>query len=627
MLIVELDGPQADVEAETAAVRQIAKDAGAFEIREAADADDRAAIWRGRKAAFAAMGRISPAYIVQDGVVPRTALHEVLDRISALSAAAGLRVANVFHAGDGNLHPLVLFDDADPAQAEAAEELSGAILDECISHGGSITGEHGVGVDKSKYMSAHVQRRRSRHHATAPLRVRPGGPVQSRQDLPDPATVRRSPRGQAGASPARHVRADRPFLKIKILIGRKFCAGLLPMPAADSIPAQLDASLRPGQAGRRRLTPSAGVQPRLVAAPAVNQSGQRRTQSGRRTRADRDPARHRLQDRLGRSARTRRPGHRDDQAGPGDRARGRRSGRLRRSRGHARTTRQRPRRGRSATRARRGRTGTVGGVLATGVAGPLRLRYGSPRDLLIGITIVRADGTVARSGGKVVKNVAGYDLGKLFAGSRGTLGLITEATFRLHPIPQSTAYVTTQCDSPHACELLLAAALAPPVAPVAAELSWPQASAPIALGVALEGDPAGVAQRATLLSELLAKQASQAQGSRPASVVSVSDSPPPWWRSGPAAQPDGTVLQLAFWPGELVNVLTRTPLGRRTRRPRPRRRRLRRCGSTPRGRLRCGRRSSRRLHHQPARLAGPSTASRAPRPIAPASSSSTRRSP
>jgi glycolate oxidase len=152
VLIVELDGPTADVEAETAAVRQIAEDAGAFEIRQAADPVERALIWRGRKAAFAAMGRISPAYIVQDGVVPRTALHDVLDRISALSAAAGLRVANVFHAGDGNLHPLVLFDDCDPAQSQAAEVLSGAILDECISHGGSITGEHGVGVDKSKYM-------------------------------------------------------------------------------------------------------------------------------------------------------------------------------------------------------------------------------------------------------------------------------------------------------------------------------------------------------------------------------------------------------------------------------------------------------------------------------------------
>ncbi len=201
-------------------------------------------------------------------------------------------------------------------------------------------------------------------------------------------------------------------------------------------------------------------------------------------------------------------------------------------------------------------SGTIGGLLATGVAGPLRLRYGSGRDLLIGITVVRADGTVARSGGKVVKNVAGYDLGKLFAGSRGTLGLITEATFRLHPIPPATAYVSTESDSPQACERLLAAAQQPAVAPVAVELSWPAASAPIGLGIALEGDRAGVAKRAAKLCELLATEASQAQGSIRAPAITVSDSPPPWWRSGPAAQPDGTVLQLAFWPGELVNVLT-----------------------------------------------------------------------
>src|SRR5215467_1787556 len=111
--------------------------------------------------------------------------------------------------------------------------------------------------------------------------------------------------------------------------------------------------------------------------------------------------------------------------------------------------------------------GTVGGVLATAAAGPLRLRYGTPRDLLIGITVVRADGTIAKSGGKVVKNVAGYDIGKLFAGSRGTLGLITEATFRLHPVPAATTYVTARCDEPADCARLLATALQAPVSPVA----------------------------------------------------------------------------------------------------------------------------------------------------------------
>jgi glycolate oxidase len=152
VLIVELDGPHGDVTREEAAVREICTRAGAYEIRAARDAAERAAIWRGRKSAFAAVGRISPAYIVQDGVVPRTALPAVLDRISELSAAAGIRVANVFHAGDGNLHPLVLFDDAVPGEQEAAEKVSGAILDLCIEHGGSITGEHGVGVDKSRYL-------------------------------------------------------------------------------------------------------------------------------------------------------------------------------------------------------------------------------------------------------------------------------------------------------------------------------------------------------------------------------------------------------------------------------------------------------------------------------------------
>src|SRR5215472_2344080 len=152
VLVVELDGPAGDVEAQTAAVRAICTAEGAYEIRAAQDAAERAAIWTGRKSAFAAVGRISPAYIVQDGVVPRTALPKVLDRIGELSAEHGIRVANVFHAGDGNLHPLVLFDDTMPGEQEKAEKLSGLILDLCIEHGGSITGEHGVGVDKSRYM-------------------------------------------------------------------------------------------------------------------------------------------------------------------------------------------------------------------------------------------------------------------------------------------------------------------------------------------------------------------------------------------------------------------------------------------------------------------------------------------
>jgi glycolate oxidase len=140
------------VEAQFTEVQRHCDENGSFEVRVAQDEAERALFWKGRKSAFAAVGRISPDYIVQDGVIPRTTLPEVLHRIAALSDGSGVRVANVFHAGDGNLHPLVLFDDAVPGQAEEAEQVSASILDLCIEHGGSITGEHGVGIDKAKYM-------------------------------------------------------------------------------------------------------------------------------------------------------------------------------------------------------------------------------------------------------------------------------------------------------------------------------------------------------------------------------------------------------------------------------------------------------------------------------------------
>jgi len=152
VLIVELDGPAGEVQHQFDEVEGYCRANGAFEIRIAADDVERALFWKGRKSAFAAVGRISPDYIVQDGVIPRTSLPSVLRRISQISAEAGVRVANVFHAGDGNLHPLVLFDDSVEGEAERAEAVSGAILDLCIQNGGSITGEHGVGADKAKYM-------------------------------------------------------------------------------------------------------------------------------------------------------------------------------------------------------------------------------------------------------------------------------------------------------------------------------------------------------------------------------------------------------------------------------------------------------------------------------------------
>jgi glycolate oxidase FAD binding subunit len=215
---------------------------------------------------------------------------------------------------------------------------------------------------------------------------------------------------------------------------------------------------------------------------------------------------------------------------------------------------------------------TVGGVIATGTAGPRRFRYGAPRDLLIGITVVRADGVVAHSGGKVVKNVAGYDLGKLFAGSQGTLGLITEATFRLHPRPAAVAWVTGgfgPFDVAGAASAVAAAA-GSALVPSAVELDWsgdqprgprvPRGPLVLRVGVLLEGTPAGVAERAGQMSELLGSA-----GGTP--VVALSEEPFRWRDELPESGMPGTVVRISFWVRQLGEVLNALALASARLRP------------------------------------------------------------
>ena len=152
VLIVELDGPKSEVDELFTIVESVCHERGATSVEAARDPAQRDRIWKGRKAAFAAMGRVSPNYYVQDGVVPRTKLPEVLRRIRELEARSGLRIGNVFHAGDGNLHPLICYDETVPGQAEHAEQVASEILTYCVEAGGAITGEHGVGADKKAAM-------------------------------------------------------------------------------------------------------------------------------------------------------------------------------------------------------------------------------------------------------------------------------------------------------------------------------------------------------------------------------------------------------------------------------------------------------------------------------------------
>jgi glycolate oxidase len=194
LLIVELEGERDVVAADAIKLDELLRQSRATQTSATEDPEARALIWKGRKSAFSAVGWLSPDYLVQDGVVPRTRLGEALGEIGRMSAEAGIRVANVFHAGDGNLHPLILFDGREPGAVQRAEQLAGDILKLCISLGGSITGEHGVGVEKREYLAlmfsdddmAMMRRLRS---AVDPKQLANRGKML----LPDPPDVRDLP--------------------------------------------------------------------------------------------------------------------------------------------------------------------------------------------------------------------------------------------------------------------------------------------------------------------------------------------------------------------------------------------------------------------------------------------------
>jgi glycolate oxidase len=152
ILLCELDGTQADVTAQVERVNQVFTDVGAIDLQVSHNEEERLRFWAGRKAAFPAMGRLSPDYYCMDGTIPRKHLAQVLNRIGILSEEYGLPICNVFHAGDGNLHPLILYDANKPGELERTEELGGKILEICVEVGGTITGEHGVGLEKINQM-------------------------------------------------------------------------------------------------------------------------------------------------------------------------------------------------------------------------------------------------------------------------------------------------------------------------------------------------------------------------------------------------------------------------------------------------------------------------------------------
>ena len=380
------------------------------------------------------MGRVSPNYYVQDGVVPRTRLPEVLRRIRELEARSGLRIGNVFHAGDGNLHPLICYDESIPGQAEHAERVASEILSYCIEAGGAITGEHGVGADKKAYMPKMFTPDDLDDDAAAALRVRSVRPLQPGQGVPHAAAVRRS----SGAVPPAPGRAGRP-------------RGAVLTDRSPVVQAPQDVASARCPAGRRPTRP--------------------RTADLSEGRAARNPGGAAGRCRERRPSCPRRRSHQSVDHCAGDLTATVGAGMTLASvnAALARSGQWLPLDPPAADRA------TIGGIVAANDSGPRRHKHGAPRDL----DHRRRDGARRRhasrkAGGKVVKNVAGYDLARMLCGSRGSLARDRErdiqagAAGRRSRGPWSRRFATRRAGA----DLALAVA-ASPTAPSAIELDSP----------------------------------------------------------------------------------------------------------------------------------------------------------
>ncbi len=523
VLLVEVDGPRLDVEETLAEAERICKASGAGELRVASDDRSRALLWKGRKSAFAAMGRISPDYLVQDGVIPRTALRQVLAEIARMAARDGLRVANVFHAGDGNLHPLVLYDASVPGEQERAIGLSDEILELCISVGGSVTGEHGVGVEKL----AHMAKLYGEDDLSTMLLVKqafdPAGLANPGKAVPSPQlcgeAVWRDPSRRTGwareavpappAPPTSEHAAAVPRRARPGAGGTALPATVLPTSLAELSELLADSA----SLGRRVLARGAGTKldwggPAPEADLVVGLSSWRgiveHEPSDLVVRVRAGTALAELQAVLAGAG---------QQLAVDDVVEG----------------------------------STIGGIVATGLSGPRRHRYGAVRDLLLGLQIVRADGVVARSGGKVVKNVAGFDLAKLFAGSYGTLGVIAEVAFRLHPLPARQAFVCWYPGSTGELAAGLATLARTQLAVSAVELDveltdgseWPDVggSGTPTVVIELEGSAASVSAR----SEALRGELAGAGG-----IAELEESAPEWWGRIPGDAPGDAPLEVTL---------------------------------------------------------------------------------
>jgi glycolate oxidase subunit GlcD len=543
-LLIELDGIEAGLDDEAEKVTSICMEYGARNCRHARDEAERKKLWAARKGAFGAIGRISPDSMIQDAVVPRSRLPEVLAAAYDIASRYRLRIANVFHAGDGNLHPLICFDSRLPEEVLRVKEAGRELMEVCVKAGGTITGEHGVGLDKREllplvFSEADMNAMLSVRAAFDPLGLcNPGkivpllrgcGEAKAAvaEDAPSATVETFRPcatthNGRESVQ-AKEFNLDRSMRLLVGIIGETHVSSDgLSITVFPGSAEEISEILKLASSERWSVMPAGGMtwlnlQSGFDANVIVNTS--RLDQIIEHEPADLIAIAQAGVKLTNFNAKLEENGQWLPLDPPDD-----------------------------------GRA-TIGGVVATGLGGAQQFGYGRPRGSVIGMKVVLADGSMIKAGGRVVKNVAGYDLCKLFAGSFGRLGIITEVNFKLRPRParEATVIATGQLsDLVSAARVILEARLFP----VAAEIISPAfadrlsitANNPVLL-VRFAGNEKGVAF-----------QIEQAMSRLENAAVETDDA---WlWQSLAAAPfwsdyPSGSYASVL--PGDLLRVVGKAP--------------------------------------------------------------------
>ena len=388
VLIIEVEGPNAGLKDQAERIQEICMQNNCRNIQEAKNNDERNRLWQGRRGAFGAVARLAPNYLVNDSTVPRTKLPQALARVAEITEEYGFEHGNVFHAGDGNLHPLLLFDSRDKDQLHRVEKAGWEIMKACVDLGGTISGEHGIGLEKQDAMRMvfneddfNVQRKLK--SAFDPENILNPGKV-----LPKPPEA-----GNGGNSGNRPV-----VVKSREISSTDAAVDL--MEKIKSANSRKQAVVPAGSGSFSQFGNSTEGNPQVLDSSALTDVIEYDAANQVITVGAGMPFKA-LQTQLLEQNQwlpVRPPFFTD--------------------------------------------SSTIGRLVALAPCGPERMYYGAPRDLLLGLRYINSAGQLISGGGRVVKNVAGYDITRLITGSAGTLGFITEATFRVSTIPERCAAIT-----------------------------------------------------------------------------------------------------------------------------------------------------------------------------------------